>query len=299
MAAEAQSRSGSEELPVLEIGGTHVLAGVVDTVHWTASGAARTPIDADGSADELLDAFAQALIAAHPAPSVRHVVAIPGPFDYGRGIGAFDGVAKFGTLREVDVRAGLRDRLPGSPELVFVNDATAAAIGEWHAAGRPSHRSAYLALGTGIGSAFLDGGHPVTEWPGLPKDGHLYLLDWRGRPIEDAVSRRAIRSNYRAAGGDEADVREIAERARAGDATAGAVLDDAFRALGQAIGPVVGAFGATEVVVGGSISQSFDLIAGPLEAGLRSSSPTGAATVRPARSEPASALIGAAIAAEV
>lgn len=296
MSDPGRTRPTDALLPVLEIGGTHVLAGVVDTAAWSVDHARRTPLDASASAGDLLDAFATALPEPEMPSAARWAIAIPGPFDYENGIGSFDGVAKFGSLRDVDVRAGLRDRLPGSPDLVFVNDASAAAIGEWHAAGRPAHRTLYLALGTGIGSAFLDDGRPVTDAPGLPDNGYLYLLEWQGRPLEESVSRRAIRAKYLAAGGDDADVREIAGRARLGESVARSVLEEAFRTLGTAIGPVIRAFGAAEVVVGGSIAESWDVLADPLAEGLLAASPSAPVALRKARSESASALIGAAIA---
>ena len=80
------------------------------------------------------------------------------------------------------------------------------------------------------------------------------------QPLEDVVSRRAIRTAYRDASGDaEADVREIADRARAGEAAAREVLTFAFAALGRALGPAIRDFGAEVMVVGGSMAGSWDL----------------------------------------
>lgn len=64
------------------------------------------------------------------------------------------------------------------------------------------------------------------------------------------------------------DVREIAGKARAGDLVARRVMDDAFSALGQTVGPWLARFHATVLVVGGSMAASWDLIARPIQEGL-------------------------------
>jgi glucokinase len=82
-----------------------------------------------------------------------------------------------------------------------------------------------------------------------------------GAGLEDVMSRRALRRAYRKASGDAAaDVREIADRARDGDAVATEVLARGLRALGQALAGPISAFGADLVVVGGSMSRSWDLL---------------------------------------
>jgi glucokinase len=89
-----------------------------------------------------------------------------------------------------------------------------------------------------------------------------------GRPLEDVVSRRAIRGAWADAGGDpEWDVREIAAAARHGDATARRVLDAAMTALGRVVGRCVNAFVADVLVVGGSMSASWDLFESAFRAG--------------------------------
>jgi glucokinase len=76
------------------------------------------------------------------------------------------------------------------------------------------------------------------------------------------MSRRAIRRSYAELTGDEAaDVREIAERAAEGEPTACHVLRSAVRTLGAVVGPLVRAFGAERVVLGGSMTGSWALFA--------------------------------------
>jgi glucokinase len=265
-------------IPVLEVGGTHVTAALIDDSDWSVvpGSLTRSSIRAQGSADEILDDVASAAASIAGADSSRWAIAIPGPFDYVNGIGRYEHVGKFDSLNGVDVRAGLARRIhPGPRDLFFLNDADAYGVGEYATgAGRGAGRLVCITLGTGIGSSFLDTGEPVTTGPSVPRSGDVYTVTFRGRALEDTVSRRAIRAEFarrsarRHADAELLDVHEIAELARSGDATASAVLFDLFSALGEALGPVVSRFGGERLVIGGSMAGSWDLVEPALRAGL-------------------------------
>lgn len=255
-------------IPVLEVGGTHVTAGWVHPDGWQVSEVSRRNLPADGSAQLLLAILAEAGASLAAGAGAAWGIAMPGPFDYARGVAHYAGVAKFEALAGVDVGAALAEALPERPgSLCFSNDASAFAVGEWLVgAGRGSLRCVAVTLGTGIGSAFLDNGISVSTGPSVPPQAELHLLRHAGQPLEDWVSSRAIRAAY--GGADALEVKEIAELARAGDAAARRVFNGAFRVLGEVLGPWLDRFDADRLVIGGSISRSFDLIEAPLRAGL-------------------------------
>ena len=255
----------SSLVPVLEIGGTHVSAASVDPANWHVEQTTRFSLDADAAADALLDRIGRAGNALRAPAGATWGVAMPDPFDYERGIGQFEGVGKFTALRGVDVGEGLRRRLRG--RFVFLNDADAFLLGEWAAgAALGTHRCAAITLGTGVGSSWLVDGRIVD--PGMPPGGRIHRMTIGGQPLEDVVSRRAIRRAYVAAGGDAAaDVKEIADAARAGSAIARRVLDNAMTALGRVVGRCCAGFRAELLVVGGSMSASWDLFAPAFRAG--------------------------------
>ncbi|MFJ8844796.1 ROK family protein [Streptomyces cyaneofuscatus] len=263
-------------VPVLEIGGTHVTAALVDMATGlpVAESVVRRPVPADADATEILASFAEAARRI-PAPDGAHWgVAVPGPFDYAAGVGKFRGIGKFEALHDVDVGAELSDRLPRPRAVSFLNDADAFALGEHHsgaAAGRK--RSVCVTLGTGVGSSFLRDGHPVTEGPAVPPEGRAHRISVDGRPLEEVVSRRAIRTRYaRAAGLDGPaegpDVSAIADLARRGDRHAAETVSGCFTALGRALAPWCVAFRPDVMVIGGSMAASWDLIGPALRAGL-------------------------------
>ncbi len=292
-------------IPALEVGGTHVTAAVIDlsagqVLKPTRS---RRPLGSDGPATDVIRTLLEvaAPVAAAAGRNATLGVAIPGPFDYARGIGRFEGVAKFESLTGLDVGAALRAGLDGMVErIAFLNDADAFVLGEWAWGAAAGHRRvAGVTLGTGVGSGFLDDGRVVVDDPLVPPDGSVHLLSIDGLPLEEAVSRRALRRRARLAIEElpaDADVLDVAMLARAGDRRARRVFDDAFAALGSALAPWLARFEASVLVVGGSMAGSWDLIRPPLLGALRRAEPAlaGLAVRRAAHPED-SALIGAAV----
>jgi len=292
-------------VPALEVGGSHVTAAVVDLSAGRVLKATRRrrPLDSEGPAADIIRALLEvaAPVAAAAGRNATLGVAIPGPFDYARGIGRFDGVAKFGSLNGLDVGAALLAGLDGMVvRIAFLNDADAFALGEWAWGAAAGHRRVVgLTLGTGVGSGFLNEGRVVFDGPLVPPDGSVHLLSIDAMPLEESVSRRPLLRRARLAIPElpaDADVVDVALLARAGDQGARRVFDDAFAVLGSALAPWLVRFEASVLVVGGSMAGSWDLVRPPLVGALRRGEPAlaGLAVRRAAHPED-SALIGAAV----
>jgi glucokinase len=295
-------------VPVLDVGGTHVTAALVDTATGRPVPASviRRPLGSHADADGILDDIALTALRLPAGHGPSWGVAMPGPFDYDTGVGRFTGIGKFESLSGVDVGAGLRRRLlERAGRLCFLNDADAFALGEyWAGAARGHDRVVCLTLGTGIGSSFLRDGLPVHDGPDVPPAGHVHRLDIDGRPLEETVSRRAIRLGHarlttahrQPDPSQESalpDVHEIAVLAGQGDTAASEAFRYAFDALGRALAPWIDRFEATAVVVGGSMAQSWDLIR-PAFAGGLAQADRAPVRVLPARQPASAPLIGAA-----
>ena len=298
----------ASRIPALDIGGTHVTAGVVNlgTHEECASVIRRHPVPADGSAARIVDAVVHGALGLNAGPGRHWAVAVPGPFDYARGVALYRGVGKFEALYGLDLRAALTAALPEPASVTFVNDADAFLLGEhWAGAARGHERAVGITLGSGVGSSFLVGCTGIVEHgPYVPPQGRADLLTYGGRPLEDTVSRRAMRAAYAQATGSSgeplADVKEIADRARDGDPVAHDVLADAMNALGLVIAPWLARFGATALVVGGSIAGSWDLLAHPLRVGIAAAEPDLPASFAlvPAALPTQAPLLGAALCAD-
>ncbi|MEU0135687.1 ROK family protein [Streptomyces sp. NPDC006296] len=270
-------------VPVLEIGGTHVTAALVDTATGlpVPRSVVRRPVAAGAGATELLDSFAEAARHLAAPGGARWGVALPGPFDYAAGIGRYRGIGKFESLHGVDVGTELRARLPRPSAVSFLNDADAFAVGEYHSgAAERRARAVCLTLGTGVGSSFLQDGRPVTDGPTVPPEGRAHRITVDGLPLEEVVSRRAIRARYARSAGLDArtegpDVGALADLARGGDPHAAAAITGCFTALGRALAPWCAAFGPDVMVVGGSMAASWDLIGPALRSGLTAAGAAG------------------------
>lgn len=273
-----------------DVGGTHVTVATVDAVSGRLLDTPRrSALPAGGGRESLLDAMASALAGAGDR-SLRWSLALPGPFDYEHGISRIAGLAKLDALHGVDLRAALGARLGTdvAKRMVFLNDAHAFGLGEWWAGNARGHaRVVGVTIGTGLGSVFLHDGERVKEGPLVPRDGWVYHLPADGSIADDVVSSRGILRRYGA--GDDTSVRDIAARARAGDDRAAGVFADTGRMLGQILTPWVERFGASCLVVGGSIANAWELMAAHVDV-----SAAGARAVRADHLEHAP-LLGAAV----
>lgn len=285
----------------MDIGGTHVSAANVDVTSRTivAGEWARLPLDGQASAAEFVKVLADCAALLPFRPERRWAIALPGPFDYERGIGRYEGVSKFNALRGYDLRAALTPLLPGVGGISFCNDADAFGLGEWWTgAARGYSVVAGITLGTGVGSCFLRDGRLLWDGPGIPPGARINELSFAGKPLEETVSRDAMRRSYaRATGGNQdVDVLEIAHRAHDADRVAIEVFAQTYRVLGLVLAPILAAFDPQILVVGGSIAASWDLVAEPLRDGLEEGR-AGLAdriAIKPAQHPAEAALLGAA-----
>jgi glucokinase len=253
----------------LDVGGTSVKSALVAPGGRVIGEPAITSMDSSGEADSILWTFAQIirthLVQAQTSNVIGVALGFPGPFDYAAGICLIEGVEKFGSIHGVDIRAALQARLSlRDLPILFRNDAEAAVVGEArYGAGRDYQRLIGVTLGTGCGSAFLVDGLPVTSGTGVPPNGWLYPVLFRGIRADDVFSRRGLEARLQAAGITERNVRDAAAVARVGDKGARQVFEGFGADLGTFLNPFAVAFAADAVLVLGRIAGAMDLF-GPL-----------------------------------
>lgn len=262
----------------LDIGGSHAVAALVDhrRRRILEGSRAREVTQPDAPAETLIEAWAGVLSAAYAgagAPPVAQLgVAMPGPFDYARGISLLR--HKFAGLYRRDVGAALAERwgaLGHAPIAArFGNDAALFALGEWWAGAARGHdRVIGITLGTGLGAGFVAGGQAQYAGPDVPADGALWDWPYRDGIAEDYVSGRAVRAFYATRAGADFDPAQIARRAESGDAAAQAAFHDIGEHLGQILAPWVARFRPSAIVIGGNIARAWPLFAPALAAQLR------------------------------
>ncbi|TFH48227.1 MAG: ROK family protein [Bacteroidia bacterium] len=262
----------------VDIGGSHITAVAVDMESHTIISGSRSesPVDNKAEADEILSVWTDALrkvMQKVPLFKLRGIgFAMPGPFDYVKGICLIRGVPKYEKLYGVNIGKAISSRLglPCDCKVRFMNDASSFAVGEAWAGKALNHKKMMaITLGTGFGSAFVDDRIPVVEGDLVPKMGCVYYLPFGNGIADDYFSTRWFISRYAEVTGNVAEgVKEISGEARK-SATVKALFDEFGKNLGGFLSPWLLKFGTEILVMGGNISHAYDLFGPSFEKELK------------------------------
>ncbi|TDD40823.1 ROK family transcriptional regulator [Nonomuraea terrae] len=169
----------------------------------------------------------------------------------------------------------LRERF-GVPVLLD-NNTRLAALGEaiWGAAAGEQD-VLYLRLSHGVGGGLVIGGSLHRGTQGLSGEfGHITVEPGGARCecggtgcLETVASIRAVLDAYRAAGGRAGDVPQLAEAARAGDASVLTLLEDVGTKIGAVLAAVCNTIGPGVIVIGGELTETGDALMRPIERAL-------------------------------
>lgn len=261
-----------------DIGGSHISCALIDLEKKSLlRQSLRTQkVDNHASADEIVKDWCIALNKTMGLVSKNDLAgigfAMPGPFNYPKGIALFTGKnAKYEKLFNIHVADELSKRLDLSPDHIrFMNDATAFAVGEaWIGKAAQAVLSLSVTLGTGFGSAFIERGLPVVERDDVPDKGCVWHLPFKNGIADDYFSTRwFIKRYFEITGQRTSEAKDIAEKAFS-DKAAKAVFDEFGTHLGLFLGPWLEKFNAGILVVGGNISGAYPLFGKPFETSLR------------------------------
>ena len=215
-------------------------------------------------------------------------VAVPGPVDCATGI--VEKAPNVPELSGMHISAYLQENF--QVPVYLGNDANLAALGEWtFGAGQGHNHMIYLTISTGIGSGvIIDGklfsgsrgfaselGHilvdPSGPVCGCGVRGHLEtfasgtaMAKWVAEQIANGAETSIA---YDPAADELISGAAIATAAREGDALASRAFHRAGKYLGQAIADFLHIFNPTLVVLGGGVSQSYDLFSADLHESVR------------------------------
>ena len=252
----------------VDIGGSHITSAVVDldTRELVEGSQATLSVDNRGEKDDIIRRWSEAIsasIAKVPGGELAGIgFAMPGPFDYEKGICLIKGVPKYEKLYGTDIGEAIRNVAGISPDLPvrFINDASAFAVGEaWAGKTAGFEKSVAITLGTGFGSAFVDSKVPVVTGESVPDLGCVYHIKFGEGIADDYFSTRWFTSRYKEITGRSAEgVKEIA--AMAEDDSSVKELFSVFGTnLGRFLSPWLLKFGAEALVIGGNISRAYHL----------------------------------------
>ena len=250
----------SENVIGVDLGGTKILAGVIDaagTVQRTFE--APTPTDSQAALLDALEAAVRELL----TPETRAVgFGIPSWIDRQSGVALGSVNIPLGGLRLED-EMGKRLGLP----IGVANDASAAALAEYAlGAGRGSLDVLLLTLGTGVGGGVVSDGRLFRGWAEL---GHFVIVE-DGEPCQGSCTGRGHVESY--CSGTAAD--RLAVSLLGPGASSRDLVDQRHpalaqigRHLGTAIGSLINIFSPEVVVIGGGFGMAaWDQLREPAEA---------------------------------
>jgi len=260
-----------------DIGGSHITCAEVDLVSGKIlkDTLSEKTVNNQASADIIIDTWTKAIsavIAKIPSESIKGIgFAMPGPFDYVKGISYIKGVAKYENLYGVNVSESIAARLGVDKNFLirFMNDASAFAVGEaWAGSASDFNRSLSITLGTGFGSAFISNRIPIVDGPEVPKLGCIYHLPYRDGIADDYFSTRGLLHRYNLLTGKELNgVKELAALAESDK-----LVKDLFIDFGDSAALFLSTwlkkFDAEILVIGGNISHAYNLFGDVFEARL-------------------------------
>lgn len=179
----------------VDIGGSHITAALVNLTTGTLlpESRQRIHVNSDDAAGVILDNWCKVIKESFTVLGNQKKligIAMPGPFDYEKGISLIKDQDKFKTLYQVNIKNELASRLEIGPECIrFINDAAGFLQGEvYGGAARHFEQVAGLTLGTGLGSAFCR--------DGIAEDAALWNAKFKEGIAEDYLSTRWFTGRY-------------------------------------------------------------------------------------------------------
>lgn len=240
---------------MLDVGGTFI----------KCSDGRSIPVDSNGPKEKIVSAFRKAVGDFSDLESIS--VAIPGPFDYEKGI--FLMKHKFASVYGESFAA-----LAGVPDNVgfsFIHDVNCMLLGEMTAGAARGYKNvALITIGTGLGFGMATDGRILKNAMGSPAFP-IYNRPYGEGILEDYVSKRGISRLYDELSGkvhSGLTVKEVSGLARSGDTGAIKAFHTAGSILGQETARILEDNGIECLLLGGQISKSFDLMKDGILQGL-------------------------------
>ncbi|MEZ4630298.1 MAG: ROK family protein [Deinococcales bacterium] len=249
----------------IDLGGTKILAAVVEEGKILASQRVSTP---QTGASDVLDAMAEAArVLLERYPTVKDIgVGSPGPLDLKEGRVIF--APNVANMTNVYMVRDLKTRLGNEFNIVLENDANAAGFAEHlYGAAHAWHSSVFITVSTGIGAGLYVGDKIVHGAHGSAGElGHISVMprgplwgDGHGGTLESMASGRAMERDARyAMNHPELTTRDVFALAAQGDSKALKIIDNAAFFMGVGMANMQKIFDPEGFVIGGGVSLQGD-----------------------------------------
>jgi glucokinase len=212
-------------------------------------------VNSKGTAEEILDTWATAIediYKNHSVSNKRIGLAMPGPFDYEKGISLIKGLDKYEALYKLNVKEILSKKLNVPiASILMMNDAACFLRGEVYYGAAQGYQDAIgITLGTGTGSA--------THHHGITKDANLGPSPFMDSIADEYFSTRWFVKRYSELSGNTVkDVKALLELSD--DKNVKAIFGEFVKNLAFFLEGFVATEKPQVIVMGGNIAQSASL----------------------------------------
>jgi glucokinase len=234
----------STKIMGIDLGGTHVRAGVVSEGRLENIASVRIP--SDGSVDEVLRVIFQLVDPLIDGNINAIGIGVPSVVDVEKGI-VYD-VQNIPSWKVVELKKLMEERyrLP----VLINNDANCFALGEkYFGKGRKAHSLIGLTIGTGLGAGII-----INDklYPGLNTGaGEFGCVDYLDKYYEYYASGQFFENCYHTNG------EVVFQKAQSGDPLSTMILEELGTHIGNAIKMILYTYCPELIILGGSISKSY------------------------------------------
>ncbi len=234
----------STDIIGIDLGGTHVRAGIVSERHLMNIGSVRIP--ASGSVDEVLTVIYH-LINPLIDEKIKAIgIGVPSVVDIEKGI-VYD-VQNIPSWKVVELKKIMEEKyhLP----VLINNDANCFCLGEkYFGKGQQVHSLIGLTIGTGMGAGII-----INDklYPGLNTGaGEFGNVDYLDKNYEYYASGQFFANCY------QTDGEIVFQKAQSGDPLSITILEELGTHIGNAIKMILYTYSPELIILGGSISKSY------------------------------------------
>ncbi|MEM1120143.1 MAG: ROK family protein [Bacteroidota bacterium] len=253
----------NQHIIAADIGGSHISSTVIHTKNWQIDPTqiTETKVNAFADKESIILGWVQNLQQTARTNNITDnyqiAIALPGPFDYQKGIFQAHPKGKMSSLVGEDFRSLLLPHFGDNLKIAFANDAACFGLGAaCFGKGKPYDRIIGITLGTGIGSSFIGHQKIISKGHGVPVGGEVYALPFLQGIADDYFSTRwFVAETKRALGKTVTGVRELVETMPPDDVNP--IFTKFSHQFYQFLRPYATNFKAEAIIIGGNIAKAW------------------------------------------